>query len=189
MSARGATSASTSSIRSRARRGRWPASRRSRRIPIPCARPSTQNYSGRWRRPCRKAFHATNATPGASSSAARKPICRRRSSASKPARPAATGGRPGSGRWRRRGCRSTTCTGRRPCWWRSQAARRARPGASASPTGAFFRCRSTTPPPSASSCSTTWCWCAWRRGRNCACVRWCREWWSCLRTRAAASSP
>ena len=25
----------------------------------------------------------------------------------------ATGGRPGSGRWRRRGCRSTTCTGRR----------------------------------------------------------------------------
>ena len=41
----------------------------------------------------------------------------------------------------------------------AHAARRDRPGASASPTGASCRSRSTTPPPSASSRSTMWCWC------------------------------
>ena len=53
-SGRAATSASISSIRSRARPSRSPASRRSRPIPTRCARPSTRNCSGRWRRRCRK---------------------------------------------------------------------------------------------------------------------------------------
>ena len=46
--------------------------------------------------------------------------------ASKPTRSPATSGRPGSGRSRMRGCRSTTCTGRRRSCWRSRPARRAR---------------------------------------------------------------
>ncbi len=84
--------------------------------------------------------------PAASSSAVPRPTWPRPSSGSKPTTSAPTSGRPGSRRSRTRGCRSTTCTGRPLWWWRSRAARRARPGASASPTGASCRSRSTTPP-------------------------------------------
>ena len=54
MNGRGATSASISSIRLRARPSRLPASRRSPPTPTPCARRSTRNCSGRWRRRCKK---------------------------------------------------------------------------------------------------------------------------------------
>ena len=95
------------------------ASRRSPPTPTPCAPPSTRNCSGRWRRRCRRGSRATSATPAASSSAAPRrtspqAVQRDRSAARKPA----TSGRPGSRRSRMRGCRSTTCTGRRPWWWR-----------------------------------------------------------------------
>ena len=85
-----------------------------------------------------------------------KAVQRDRGGATSPA----TSGRPGSRRSRRRGCRSMTCTGRPRSWWRSRAARRTRRGAWAWRTAASCRSRSTTQPLSASSRSTTWCWCA-----------------------------
>src|SRR5262249_25755102 len=68
----------------------------------------------------------------------------KRCSAPTPTTRPAIGGRPGSGRSRMRGYRSTTCTGRPQWCWRNRAARRARAGASASPTDASFRSPSTT---------------------------------------------
>ena len=53
-SGRAATSASISSIRSRARPSRWPASTPSPPIPTRCAPPSIRNCSGRSRAHCRK---------------------------------------------------------------------------------------------------------------------------------------
>ena len=76
MNGRAATSGSTSSIRSRAKPSRWPASMRSRRILTPCVRPSIRNCSGRWRRPCRRGSRATSAAPAAFSSAPPRPIYR-----------------------------------------------------------------------------------------------------------------
>ena len=73
-SGRAATSASTSSIRSRARPSRWPASTPSPPAPIRCAPPSIRNCSGRSRAHCRKVFHATSAAPAGSISAAPRPI-------------------------------------------------------------------------------------------------------------------
>src|SRR5207249_4464968 len=113
-----------------------------------------------WRGRCRRGFRATSAAPAASSLAPLKPIWRNLFSVSRPRARAATSGRPGSGRSPMHGCRSMTCTGRLPCWWRNQAARKARHGVSASPTGAFCRSQSTTPPPTATSRFTTWSWCA-----------------------------
>jgi hypothetical protein len=122
-------SASTSSTRWRGRPNRWPASRPSPPTPTRCARRSIRHCSGRWRRRCRRGSRATSAAPGGCSSFPPRPSWPRPSSAPKRSASPATSGRPGSWRWRVRGCRSTTCTGRPRLWWRSPAARRVRPGA------------------------------------------------------------
>ncbi len=108
--------------------------------PTRCARPSIRNCSGRPRRRCRKGLRATSAAPAASSSAAPRRTSPRPSSASRPSNEAADAAAGlAAGARRMRGCRSTTCIGRRPWWSRSRAARRARPGASGLPTAASCR--------------------------------------------------
>jgi len=115
---------------------------------------SPQLQRGRGR--CKRGFRATSATPGASSSAAPRPIYRRSFYASRPTRKPAIIGRLGSGRSRLRGCHFMMCTGRPPSCWTNRPARRARHGVSGWPTGAFCRSRSRMRPRSVSSRSMMW---------------------------------
>ena len=81
---------------------------------------------------CRKGFGAMSAAPaGSSSDAAEANLAPSRSAHRGGQESAATSGRSGSRRSRMRGCRSMTCIGRPPWWWRSRPARRARLGGSA----------------------------------------------------------
>ena len=103
------------------------------------------------------AVRATSAAPAACSSGRPRPTSPRPSQRIEAEQKApATSGRPGSRRSRMRGCRSTTCTGRRRWWSRSRRQEGRELGASGLPTAASCRSRSTTPRRSASSRSTTW---------------------------------
>src|SRR5262249_30969007 len=95
---------------------------------------------------CKKGCRVTSAAPGASSSAAPKPIYRRPSNSSKPTRGRPINGRRGSGRSRVQGCHFMTCTGRPLSCWRNRPAQKARRGVLDWPTGGFCRSRSTMRP-------------------------------------------
>ena len=130
-SGRAATSASTSSTRSPARPRRLPAIDSAHRQLLHGALDhQSGNCSGRSEDgPAGRAVRATSAAPAARSSAAPRRTSReaiQRIEAGQAKAQPTSAPRLAAGARRTRGCRSTTCIGRRPWWWRSRAARRAR---------------------------------------------------------------
>ena len=129
---RGATSASTSSIRLRARPSRWPASKRSPPTPTRCARRSTCKLQRAVEETLQEGLSRYERSAGRLQFRVPRRIWRKaveRAEADRERR--ATSGRPGSRRSRMRGCRSTTCIGRPRSWWRSPAGKKGEAGASA----------------------------------------------------------